>query len=141
VILLEGAVRNIVAEAYNDSFEFGLLVEIAAVTGARYSQIAGLKVADLQADDPEPRFMMPSSRKGKKGIRKPPHPVPIPAELAKRLQAFVHNRPPTAHCSRNRSAATGAAAPGRRQTMTDRSRVSSNVAACLTGNGLVIRPR
>ena len=56
-------VRQIIAEAYKHSAEFGLLVELAAVTGARYSQIARLNVADLQADGLEPRLMMPPSRR------------------------------------------------------------------------------
>jgi integrase len=96
VILSEPVVRDILSAAYKHSAEFGLLVEVAAVTGARYGQIAGLKVADLQADSAEPRLMMPSSRKGKKGIRKPPRPVPIPAELAERLRALTSNQHPTA---------------------------------------------
>jgi integrase len=63
-----------------------LLVEIAAVTGARVSQIANLRVADLQADRPDPRLMMPSSRKGR-GQKKFTHvPVPIPTSVAEKLE-------------------------------------------------------
>ena len=35
------------------------------VTGARVSQIANLRVGDLQADRLDPRLMLPSSRKGR----------------------------------------------------------------------------
>jgi hypothetical protein len=49
-----------VAEAYNDSREFGLFVELAAVTGARPSQIVRLEMRDLQ-DGVEPRLMMPKN--------------------------------------------------------------------------------
>ena len=35
VILGDGVVRDLIAEAYSDSREFGLFVELAAVTGAR----------------------------------------------------------------------------------------------------------
>jgi len=63
-----------------------LLVEIAAVTGARVSQIANLCVADLQADRSDPRLMIPSSRKGR-GQKKVIHvPVPIPASVAEKLK-------------------------------------------------------
>ena len=95
VILAEAVVRRIIAEAHNHSVEFGLLVEVAAVTGARCGQIARLRVADLQANTGEPRLMMPSSRKGKKGVNKPPCPVPIPVDLAKRLHALTGNQPLT----------------------------------------------
>ena len=64
VILADGVVRDLIAEAYNDSREIGLFVELAAVTGARPSQIVRLEVRDL-LDGSEPRLMMPASRKGK----------------------------------------------------------------------------
>jgi integrase len=97
VILPDPVVHQLIAEAHSYIAEFGFLVEVAAVTGARCSQIARLNVADLQADSAEPRLMMPSSRKGKKGAKLPPHhPVPIAAELAKRLQVLTRDRVPTA---------------------------------------------
>lgn len=62
------------------------MVETAAVTGARVSQIANLRVADLQADRPDPRLMMPSSRKGR-GQKKITYvPVPIPISVAEKLE-------------------------------------------------------
>ena len=65
VILSDQVVREIIIAAFAIAPELGLLVETAAVTGARVSQIANLRVADLQADRPDPRLMMPSSRKGR----------------------------------------------------------------------------
>jgi integrase len=65
VILSDQAIREIITAAFGIGPELGLLVETAAVTGARVSQIANLRVADLQADRPDPRLMMPSSRKGR----------------------------------------------------------------------------
>ena len=65
VILSDQAIREIITAAFSIGPELGLLVETAAVTGARVSQIANLRVADLQADRPDPRLMMPSSRKGR----------------------------------------------------------------------------
>jgi integrase len=64
VILSDSVVRDLIAEAYNQSRELGLFVELAAVTGARPSQIVRLEVRDLQ-DGCEPRLTMPASRKGK----------------------------------------------------------------------------
>jgi hypothetical protein len=40
--------------AYADSEALGLLLETAAVTGARYSQLTRLEVIDLQDDRPDP---------------------------------------------------------------------------------------
>jgi integrase len=98
VILSDQDMRTVIGAAYRDSEEFGLLVELAAVTGARPSQLLRLRGEDVQADftviiDPDtktkkrqPRLMMPVSRKGK-GEKKVTHrPVPIPASLAERLK-------------------------------------------------------
>jgi integrase len=90
VILDAETVRKVVVGAYQVSPEFGLFIELAAVTGARISQIAHLEVRDLQVA--AARLMMPSSRKGR-GVKKVTRsPVPIPAELAVRLQAIVKGR-------------------------------------------------
>jgi integrase len=48
VILAEGTVRAIVAAAYRQEPEFGLLIEVAAITGARVSQLANLEVQDVK---------------------------------------------------------------------------------------------
>ena len=50
VILDEQDVRTIIGAAYRDSDEFGLLVELAAVTGARSSQLLRLQGEDVQAN-------------------------------------------------------------------------------------------
>jgi integrase len=93
VILSDQVIRGIVAAAFGISMELGLLVEIAAVTGARVSQIANLRVVDLQADRLDPRLMMPSSRKGR-GQKKITHvPVPIPSSLAEKLKQASKDKP------------------------------------------------
>jgi hypothetical protein len=58
-----------------------LLIEVAAVTGARVSQLAQLQVQDVQADREAPRLMMPSSRKGrgKKVMQRRPVPIRVVA--------------------------------------------------------------
>lgn len=81
VILPENTIRLIIAAAYRDSPEFGLLIEVAAVTGARVSQLANLETADLQGERSDPRLMMPTSRKGKGTKQIGRRPVPIPPPL------------------------------------------------------------
>jgi integrase len=88
VILDVDQVRRIVSEAYVESPEFGLLIEVAAVTGSRVSQLTRLQVRDLQAD--RVRLMVPTSRKGTAAHKVSHRPVPIPESLATRLQS---NRP------------------------------------------------
>jgi integrase len=96
VILTDEQVRALIAAAYADDSALGLLVETAAVTGARVSQLARLEVADLQADRPDPRLMMPSSRKGKGVKRIERKPVPITSSLAAQLRQAAGNRARTA---------------------------------------------
>ena len=96
VVLSEEVVRQVIAEAYNHSPEFGLLVHVSAETGARVSQIARLKVQDLQANRANPRLMMPSSRKGRGKKKIAQRPVPITLGLARRLADAVKDQPGTA---------------------------------------------
>jgi integrase len=92
VILTNEQVRALVAAAYAESGALGLLIETAAVTGARVSQLARLEIADLQADRADPRLMMPSSRKGRGHKRISRAPVPITASLAARLRQAAEDR-------------------------------------------------
>src|ERR1043166_5015398 len=94
VILPERTVRQIIAAAQQQSAEFGLLIEVAAVTGARVSQLAGIEVQDLQADRDAPRLMTPTSRKGRKMVQR--RPGPRPRGLAAKLRVLSANRPATA---------------------------------------------
>src|SRR5262249_60930306 len=83
VILDDATVRRIVAAAYEYDRALGLMVEVAAVTGARLSQLARLEVADLQADGGEPRLLMPLSAKRRaRNKRHERPPVPTAAALA-----------------------------------------------------------
>jgi integrase len=91
VILPDEQVLHIIDAAYGISTGFGLLVEVAAITGARTGQIAALNVRDLQ-DDHAPRLMMPGSKKGS-GQKKITHrPVPIPQSLAAKLRIAAAGR-------------------------------------------------
>jgi integrase len=96
VILSDADIRWIIAEAQALSPEFGMFVEVAAVTGARVSQLSRLEVQDLQADRADTRLLMPTSRKGRGTKKMQRHPVPIPAGLALSLQAMTTDRPATA---------------------------------------------
>jgi integrase len=94
VILPEPVIRTIINKASDEGDEFALYVEVLAVTGARCDQAARLRVDNLQ-DRPEPRLMMPVSRKGR-GRREITHrPVPITPGLAAKLRAAVNRRAPT----------------------------------------------
>jgi len=92
----ESIALALIANARDVSAEFGLLVEFAAVTGARVSQLARLEVQDVQADRPDPRLMMPSSRKGRGQKKIQRRPVPIPTALATRLRTAIENKAPDA---------------------------------------------
>lgn len=92
VILPEHHIRAIVHEASDEGEGFTLFVQVHAVTGARSSQIARLKVDDLQDRGAEPRLMMPVSRKGR-GQKKLTHrPVPITAALTALLRLAAAGR-------------------------------------------------
>jgi integrase len=93
-VLSDPQVHGLIGSAYAESEPFGLLVEGLAVTGARFSQLARLNVADLQADNGAPRLLMPASRKGRGQRKITHHPVPITAALAAKLKRAANNRPP-----------------------------------------------
>jgi integrase len=96
VILTEPEIRAIIDEAYRENAEFGLLVEVAAVTGARVSQLARLEVQDAQTDRADPRLMMPTSRKGRGQRKITRRPVPIPTGLVARLRSVTADKPDNA---------------------------------------------
>jgi integrase len=91
VILPDDAVRAVVVAAYEIDPAFGLLVETAAVTGARASQLLRLEVRDLQ-DGAAPRLLLPSSRKGRRRHVER-RPLPIPPSLGAALRHGAGARP------------------------------------------------
>ena len=132
VILPENTIRLIIAAAYRDSPEFGLLIEVAAVTGARVSQLANLETADLQGERSDPRLMMPTSRKGRGTKQIGRRPVPIPPPLATKLHDLTKGRPPSAPLLikpnqnlRNNNAQPSPAPAYRRWKKSDHSRLFS----------------
>ncbi|MBC9032152.1 tyrosine-type recombinase/integrase [Sphingomonas sp. JC676] len=65
-ILSDDAVRRIVAASLALDEDFGRLVVLLAATGARFSQLARMKVHDVQTE--HGRLMIPQSLKGKKRV-------------------------------------------------------------------------
>jgi integrase len=93
VVLPDADVLRIIEAAYQEDRAFGVLVEVLAQTGARVSQAARLRCADLQADRADPRLLMPTSYKGRGQKEKQQVPVPISGTLAVRLAELKGNRP------------------------------------------------
>ena len=88
VILHDAQIRRLVAEGYALSPATGLLFEVAAVTGARVSQLARLAVRDLKAD----HLLLPTSRKGRGVKRITRRQVPILPSLVARLRSVAEGR-------------------------------------------------
>ena len=93
VVLPDADVLRLVETAYQEDRAFGVLVEVLAQTGARVSQAARLRCADLQADRADPRLLMPTSYKGRGQKEKQQVPVPITAALAALLAELKGDRP------------------------------------------------
>ena len=94
VIVDDETIRRIVDGAYARDSGFGLLIEVLATTGARFSQAARLEVGDLQAD--RARLMVPRSAKGR--VRSKRHErgaTPIPPALVAKLERGAAGRPST----------------------------------------------
>jgi len=86
-------VLRLVEAAYEQDCAFGVLVEVLAQTGARVSQAARLRCADLQADRADPRLLMPTSYKGRGEKEKQQVPVPITPALAALLAELKGDQP------------------------------------------------
>jgi site-specific recombinase XerD len=96
VILDQGTVSALVTAAHQESLEFGLLVETAAQTGARPSQLRRVLIHDLAESKEGPRLSVPVSRKGR-GTKAVKHrTVPISEGLAARLKVASAGRARTA---------------------------------------------
>ncbi|MBR1151714.1 site-specific integrase [Bradyrhizobium sp. JYMT SZCCT0428] len=96
VIISDDKVREFVGSAYGLDHEFGLLTDTLAITGARPSQAARLRVEDLHDHPVRPKLAMPKSGKGgsrsrsaKKAER---YSVPITVQLAAKLKAAAKGR-------------------------------------------------
>jgi integrase len=94
VALTAGDVRRLVEAAMreDDEGDFGRLVAVLAATGARFSQAARLRVADVM-DGPKPRLMIPTSAKGRPGSGKAMHvAVPVAPDVVALLRPAFAGR-------------------------------------------------
>ncbi|MGO3928153.1 tyrosine-type recombinase/integrase [Rhodopseudomonas pseudopalustris] len=89
-LLTDLQVCDLVEAAFKTDDDFGHLVLIAASTGARYSQIVRLTVADVQIH--RARIMMPGARKGRKRRARAPAAVPVSADVVERLGPILIGR-------------------------------------------------
>jgi integrase len=89
IVLPDADIRRVIEAAYSQDEDFGALVLVLAATGARFSQVAGLRVRDVQID--KARLMVPRSAKGKK-TNAAPIAVPIGDDVLARLKPFVNGR-------------------------------------------------
>src|ERR1700755_723764 len=69
VIISDNKVREFVGVAYKVDHQFGLLADTLAITGARPSQAARLRVEDLHDHPVRPKLAMPTSAKGRRRTR------------------------------------------------------------------------
>ena len=60
--------RDLVATAYTMSHQFGLMMDVAASTGARFSQFRRLRVEDLQMDPQPPAAPDAEERQGRPAV-------------------------------------------------------------------------
>lgn len=91
-LLTDEQVRKVVEAAFeiDDEGDFGRLVLLAATTGARYSQLARVRVCDVQPRNE--RVMVPGARKGRSGTDRPPVAVLLPSSAVDRLSTAVNGR-------------------------------------------------
>jgi integrase len=97
VILPDDKVHEFVASAYALDHQFGLLVDTLAITGARPSQAARLRVEDLHDHPVRPKVMMSKSAKGggrNRSMKKTErYSMPITPSLSRKLKAAATGRP------------------------------------------------
>ncbi|GEP06522.1 site-specific integrase [Methylobacterium oxalidis] len=91
-VLPDAEIRRLVDSAFavDDTSDFGRLVLVMAATGARLSQVARIKVADVEVAPS--RIMVPPSRKGWAAKRATPIAVPVGADVIARLQPALSGR-------------------------------------------------
>lgn len=83
ILLTDRQIRAAVKAAFEVEENFGCLVMLLASTGARYSQLAALKVRDIQKANL--RVMVPASKKGRSRKARPHIAVPVGREVVAAL--------------------------------------------------------
>lgn len=90
MLLTDDQVRGAVTAAEEFEPEFGQLIAAAAASGARFSQLAAVKVGDLQIA--QARLMIPSSRKGRAGKARAPIAFPLSTNVVAKLAEAIDGR-------------------------------------------------
>jgi integrase len=93
-LLTDEQTRQLVRAAFEqaDDGDFGRLAMLAAATGARYSQLRAMRVADVQVE--RARVMVPGSHKGRSARQRPHISVPVAPEVIERLAPCLERRSP-----------------------------------------------
>lgn len=89
-LLTDKQIREAVKAAYAVDKDFGALVMLAAVTGARHSQMIRLTVGNVQYQ--QKRVMMPGSRKGRAATAHPPVALPLTDDALEKLRPITRGR-------------------------------------------------
>ncbi|GJD47273.1 hypothetical protein AFCDBAGC_5166 [Methylobacterium cerastii] len=91
-ILADADIRRLVAGAFHvdETGDFGRMILCLAATGARFSQVARIRVADVQVE--RMRIMVPPARKGRPGKTSVPIAVPVGADIIAGLQPALASR-------------------------------------------------
>ncbi|WP_249128294.1 integrase [Bradyrhizobium lablabi] len=91
VLLTDQQVRAAVSAAFEVDEDFGYVVLLLAVTGARYSQLGAMKVRSVQKA--QSRIMVPASKKGRSRKAKPDIAVPVGRETIGALIRICRRSP------------------------------------------------
>jgi integrase len=91
-VLNSADLRRLLQTADQLDANFGHLVRLLAVSGARFSQVAKLRVSDLQLVPGRNRLMVPASAKGRISKAGAPIAVPIGDDTTERLRPLTRGR-------------------------------------------------
>lgn len=91
-VLSDAEVGRLVSAAQELDEDFGWLVLLLAVTGARHSQVASLRVRDVQPA--LGRLMLPGSKKGRAARAKAPVAFPLSDSTMQRIEPLIADRRP-----------------------------------------------
>jgi len=89
-LLNDAQIRRVIEEAYKLDEDFGHVVLLAAATGARFSQLARLKVEDVQRN--RQRVLVPASNKGRGAKKHSFIAVPLSADIIDKIAPIVEGR-------------------------------------------------
>ena len=89
-LLSDDHIRRVIEAANAVDVDLGALVLVLAATGARFSQVARITVADVQSD--AVRIMVPTSAKGRGAKARARIAVPVGVDVIERLRPLIEGR-------------------------------------------------